>query len=60
MYVGAAFPGTQDVLGCAVAPEAYMRFLFFSLCTSEVKFVIVAPYSEESDTVVLKGTANGV
>lgn len=48
------------MLGCAVAPEAYMRFLFFSLCTSEVKFVIVAPYSEESDTVVLKGTANGV
>lgn len=21
VYVGAAFPGTQDVLGCAVAPE---------------------------------------
>lgn len=34
-YLGAAFPGTQDVLGCAVALELMWGPCSLSHCTSE-------------------------
>lgn len=36
VHLGAAFPGTQDVLGCAVALELTWGLCSLPLCTSEV------------------------